>query len=548
MLQSSSDSFTQITPSLKPTVLWISDYGSSGYGNVARCLVQKLLQDYSVHFLIINSKNPLSNAKQLQQDLHLAESCIHFSANVVNTPQSTATPIDLKTVFGCTLLPKLLRLLQPNIVFTLNDMPIVLMQKKAMDLAPEWDGVSIAYVPIDGEHYPFRFFQQLQCFDHIITMNKRSRQVIREAGFYRYVHVLEHPLRTSFYSLLPEEKVAARSTLFQGLIGPRDWIILNVNSNIVRKRLDLTLLSFYELMRQHQDFFQRSGRRLFLVFKSSALGHCNLPESVKELDRQYGMSLKEQICVITQNLKFSDLNALYNCADVSLSTTSGEGWGLTAFESVGVGNWTLVPNNISFINYFPKELLVETETQSYAQARNGLSKQSSNIYTAFVECFILGREEDKPQMVNIPWGGPDKHSAHSIQEVLGQMRQCIQSEVNFTLHIYFDPISNYVELERILYNMKRAHCVDIINNFCRQSVYACKWHKTYKDFDHFISKIRIPIVQSCVDKLWTYFQNPEECTKRMNTYRSQIVGSLSENNIQSQFYNLMQDIYPTHES
>ena len=234
-------------------VLWISDFGGSGYSLVSRCLVSALRRVYDVYFLIVNNGRE-DCVQNLHADLEIPLDHI-FKQPYEECPTSSIG-WTLESIFGCGKLKYILENECPDIVISLNDIQIVTMHYEAAKSVLGWNGCLVAYVPVDVERVPYEYFDSLNNFHHVITMNQRSKHVMRESGFFRPVHVLEHPVHSSFHKLEPAEKQQYRELFFaEHAMTEKDIIIMNVNVNHRRKRLDLTLHCFYTLRSRYRDLF-----------------------------------------------------------------------------------------------------------------------------------------------------------------------------------------------------------------------------------------------------------------------------------------------------
>ena len=254
---------------------------------------------------------------------------------------------------------------RPHIMICLNDHEFLVEYGKVA-LQSGVPCRRIAYMPIDAENYKHRFFTGLAPYDEVWTMNEKSLRIIEETRSLSCpIRVLEHPMFKSFFPLEPSPELQA----FRAGLVPSDApIILNVNRNDYRKRFDLTIESFYEYMVDHPD----SNARLVLKTENHKphvpLSH-DLQAINAEMAEEYGVNYGSRILVLDEKLSLEELNMLYNVADVFLTTTSGEGWGLTAFEAMSAGTRCIVPSNTCYSEYFPPELQVATELAPIATGR-----------------------------------------------------------------------------------------------------------------------------------------------------------------------------------
>lgn len=126
------------------------------------------------------------------------------------------------------------------------------------------------------------------------------------------------------------------------------YLFINVNRNSIRKNISQTILAFHEFNKIHPK------SKLYIhacIRDGHAAGGIDVDLSVpcKEL----GFTLGKEI-LLPNNFNPSVgipeqfLNELYNCADAFITTTCGEGFGITHVEAMAAGIPVIVPNNTSF--------------------------------------------------------------------------------------------------------------------------------------------------------------------------------------------------------
>lgn len=154
------------------------------------------------------------------------------------------------------------------------------------------------------------------------------------------VHVLEHGVDKSvFKPLAPQE----RATIRQGMGIPTDAkVFLNVNRNSDRKRLDLTIMSFVELIKRHLE------DPYYLAFVTTARPEVGATYDlmniyISELKRA-GLDVEKygkRIVIVDNgppNLIADDaINHIYNACNYGINTSDGEGFGLCQLEHLATG-------------------------------------------------------------------------------------------------------------------------------------------------------------------------------------------------------------------
>ena len=133
--------------------------------------------------------------------------------------------------------------------------------------------------------------------------------------------------------IYPIDKAVARR-FFN--LSPDDFILLNVNRNQPRKRWDLCLQAFAEVLVTHRN------EPIKLLIGTALQGGWNLIEVFERELGKRGIPLEEgmrHVIVLDNPQKVSDFdnNTLYSVADVGINTCDGGGVELGTFESAALG-------------------------------------------------------------------------------------------------------------------------------------------------------------------------------------------------------------------
>jgi glycosyltransferase involved in cell wall biosynthesis len=202
--------------------------------------------------------------------------------------------------------------------------------------------------------------------DYAITYTQFGLKELRMGGYAGPCAVIPHGVDTDIY--YPEDRLQARSHLqIQTDLDPNElFIIGNVNRNQPRKRLDLTLQYWTEwwvTAGQPRDSF------LYL--------HCsnNDPEgyNILQLADYYGIT--QQLILTNKNMTVRncmferDMRLVYSMFDGQMSTTLGEGWGLTQNEGMACGVPQICPR-YSALAEWCADAVHFTEIESYSVTPN----------------------------------------------------------------------------------------------------------------------------------------------------------------------------------
>ena len=176
--------------------------------------------------------------------------------------------------------------------------------------------------------------------DRVFAFTSFWKKCLKDQGVNRPIDLILHGFDKQLYFTLPREMVRKQMGI------PNDaFVYLNLNRNQPRKRYDLLIMAFVELLVKNPtkpiflmcvcDKGEKGGWWLFEIFQ-------------REL-KMRGVAVEmfaNRLMISSQDMQFRDeeINLFYNVADVGISTADGEGWGLCSFEQMGVGIPQVVPD------------------------------------------------------------------------------------------------------------------------------------------------------------------------------------------------------------
>jgi D-inositol-3-phosphate glycosyltransferase len=173
--------------------------------------------------------------------------------------------------------------------------------------------------------------------DHVIFWTKFAEVEARKGGFTKSSGIVPLGVDLNIYN--PGDRLAARRALEIPPTYDNSFIFLNVNRNQPRKRLDLTLQYFAEW---YHSFETKPDAALYLhVCPTGDVGiDCD------QLAKYYGLKGRVLLAQpgVYQGFSEGMVAQTYRAANALLSTTLGEGWGLTTMEAMACGIPCVVPD------------------------------------------------------------------------------------------------------------------------------------------------------------------------------------------------------------
>ena len=194
----------------------------------------------------------------------------------------------------------------------------------------------IGYMPVDGGNLDPGMMKDLNKLQSAVWYTDFGHRAAKDAGFTGRRLIIPHGIDTKLFQ--PADRQAARRLLILK-VPPDAFIVGNVNRNQPRKRLDITIQIFAAWIKQYN------------IANAHLLLHCAQNDTGWDLRRVaafYGVA-DRLILTGAQNIRemqeVSALSCIYNCLDVQMTTTLGEGWGLTTMEGMACGIPQIVPDS-----------------------------------------------------------------------------------------------------------------------------------------------------------------------------------------------------------
>lgn len=324
--------------SQKPCILIIGEaVAPTGFARVIRSVFTRLMDHYELHQL----------ATRYDGGPHDWPWTLHIASQGAS-------------VYGYDQVVPLVDTLRPALVFLLYDISFQPVYWAHLRRAI-WQPPVVMYTPVEAGPIAPEIIEPLEGVARYVMYNEFGREVIADSlaairtrrpdfGF-PPLDVIAHgvdqdrffPLSASAAGSANEvaRRLAARQQL--GIDTPETrgaFIVLNANRNMPRKRIDLTLQGFAQFARD-----KPASVKLYLHMATEDSGW-----NVLLLAKRYGI-FDRLIMTRADNQRpaFDDatMNALYNACDVGLTTSTGEGWGMVAFEHGATRAAQVMPRHTS---------------------------------------------------------------------------------------------------------------------------------------------------------------------------------------------------------
>lgn len=296
----------------KPRLLWVGDSPTvpTGFGRVTENVLGRLRNDWAVGLLGINYEG----------DPHAFPYPI-YPAMVGGD------------VFGVKRYGNMVEHTSPDVCLAIHDTWNV-----AQFAAIETGVPLVGYMPIDSPNQPPEALKNLNKLSMAVFYTQFGVDEARRGGYEGPATVIPHGVDSVLYHPILREEAREQLGILNQM--PDDaFIVGNINRNQPRKRLDLTLMYFARWLEEYEI-----PDNVYLLL------HCarrDIGWDLFQLARYLGIRKR----LVFSNIAETSMSGvaeeampfIYNAIDLQVSTTLGEGWGLTTHEGMACGIPQLVP-------------------------------------------------------------------------------------------------------------------------------------------------------------------------------------------------------------
>jgi glycosyltransferase involved in cell wall biosynthesis len=272
-----------------------------------------------------------------------------------------------------------------DIIFILNDLWIIneyLKEiKKTFNPIPK----IVVYFPVDAENLDPVWFSNFDIVSQSVVYTKFGFNCVLEANEDIKARIITHGVDTNTFYKLPESKEELKKGVYPDREDFKDsFIVLNANRNQPRKRIDIAVEAF--------SLFAENKPENVKYYHHAGL--TDVGWDIRRVAKYYGI---EKRLVLTnlntgvQSVSDEKLNMIYNTTDVGITSTTGEGFGLTSVEHAMTGAPQIVPGHSACKELFfdcgvvvPAHIKIafeKTTTVGRLALAGDLAEALGNLYT-----------------------------------------------------------------------------------------------------------------------------------------------------------------------
>ncbi len=333
---------------------------TTGYSKVSHNLVQQLAKDPRIelhHF-------------GFQRFFEIGTNYRPYPANVVvydPAKRENEGGVPKEQGFGYSQLPDIVRQVKPDVVMIYNDAGVICQFLEKLAAAfptPEDRGYKliIYFDQVYTMQRPDLLARIERDADAYFAFTTYWRKCLQDQGLKKPIYVLRHGFDAETYK--PMERLALRR---KHAIAENVFLMVNINRNTPRKRYDLLVTAFAELVAR----YPQKPIALLCVCDAGDQGGFPIYEIfTRELIKR-NVSVEQNLgkLLITKTaLNYTDetVNELYCMADCGVTAAEGEGFGLCQFEAMGCGVPQVVPDVGGFKDFCtPNNAVLVKPDRSY---------------------------------------------------------------------------------------------------------------------------------------------------------------------------------------
>lgn len=308
----------------KKKILWYSDSPAieTGFAQVAKQILKDVSKQYDVEVIGVEHFYEDYDKEKYPYTIHQAPLHDHFQTE---------------------LFTKALKEWDFDILFTFHNLGIIGQLTPYIVEAQKKKGFKwVNYSPIDNETIQPPEVPPLHFADITVVYTEFGKRVCLH-----YMPNIKDKLRVIYHGseikefkpIVLKSKGELKVELFN--LDPEVFLVTNVNRNQWRKNLGATIAGF-KLFKQ----ITKAKAKLYL--------HCKVEDAGGDITRQViNLGLDPEDVILSQiedeafGVSRGRMNEIYNASDVIVTTTLGEGWGLSTTEAMSAGIPFLGPNNSS---------------------------------------------------------------------------------------------------------------------------------------------------------------------------------------------------------
>lgn len=311
------------------------------------------------------------------------------NVNVINACQ-IEKDITKTGGFAFAELPAVIRKESPHIIFFYNDIQTILQYIHEIRCSSIKRTFQIwAYIDLVYKNINTQYIDAInRDIDRVFCFTKEWKDMLKIQNITRPIDVMNHAFNEDIIKIVSKADARKISN-----IPDQAFVFLSLNRNQPRKRLDILVMAFVELITKYPlnpifllcicDIGNRGGYLLFDIF-------------ARELELR-GASIDQfasRLILSSNDMCYSDdeISVFYALADCGVSCSEGEGFGLCSFEHMGLGVPQVLTNVVGHREYCNSKNSILIEPRIRAYQTTGLYPCGGEVMLCDYKEFAKGME------------------------------------------------------------------------------------------------------------------------------------------------------------
>jgi glycosyltransferase involved in cell wall biosynthesis len=524
-------------------LLWISRLGyPCSYSYVSETFIPSLISHYDLSVFCTGIVHDKENHQRIASQFNLPLSKVFvIDKRLINSNRPEDHEYFNNYFNGIYHLKDVILQVKPSIIISLDD-NVALERQWELIRTTSWDFEFkfIPYMTVDMSHIPKIFGSNP--IKKMLTMTNFGKEELYKVSPTIQVDIIPHIVDHNIFYPLPNKKDLQLKWLHTNT----KFVIGAFNANNNRKRWDILLHSFAKFAKQHDD--------VILLLKTPYLKPKNTfgITSCEEYDFE---QLINEICdsskieIITGEYNNADLNELYNCCDLSLTTTSGEGWGLIPCEMALCKVPQLMPAWSSFLEIFLQSegLIPVKEYTSYVGRKyKKLPETLQNEFIVIAKSYVfyqsttlnigeIGLTQGIPTICISPHGNNPSYVLHGSFELVRHFTRIIDAITFLQEYQYPDRFQILLGLDLDFLKKEALYLEKLYEILPKEHRinYLLSLETTKRYWDLSKGSVGLVSVDDTVDKLDKFYQSSDLREKEAE-YQYQRIRSMCDPNVVSE--------------
>lgn len=272
-------------------------------------------------------------------------------------------------MYGYNRVQSVVAAVQPDLICIVNDPWVCAeyLKRLPVDAPPV-----VLYMPVDGPRLSPTYVRPLNRAAHAVAYTQFGLAELRRAGLTIPASVLPHGIDPALFHPVPQAEARARAGM-----DPDTYAVLVLDRNQHRKHLDLAFEAFAR-------FAEGKPPTVKLWYHGAVDDEgWSIEDLANSFDIGDRLLLTHRDLTATRGIPLADLKYVYSAADMKLSTTGGEGWGLTTMEAMACGVPCIVPR-FSALGEWTDDQVVYTPVERVRVHTGGMNTRYGEINPAVV--------------------------------------------------------------------------------------------------------------------------------------------------------------------